>query len=185
VEGCKLNAANLGDSGFIIIRDSKIVLESKPQQIQFSMPYQLGSSSRMAPKTHAQVYRFILNSQDVIVMGSDGLFDNLGIEFITQKVAHFLKNEPDRPTIPKNELEFFPARIQDMLNTTTSFTQFLSVYFAQLAFYRSNDKETDTPYSIASRKDGYDHSGGKPDDITVVVAKLVIETPKIETPKQT
>jgi hypothetical protein len=38
-----LQAANLGDSGFLVIRDSKVVFRSPPQQHDFNFPFQLGS----------------------------------------------------------------------------------------------------------------------------------------------
>jgi len=38
----RLEAANLGDSGYMIVRDGKIAVRSKEQQHDFNFPYQLG-----------------------------------------------------------------------------------------------------------------------------------------------
>jgi protein phosphatase PTC7 len=37
-----LQAANLGDSGFLVVRDNKVVFRSPPQQHDFNFPFQLG-----------------------------------------------------------------------------------------------------------------------------------------------
>ena len=42
LEGNMLHAANLGDSGFMVIRGDSIVFKSRTQQHSFNFPYQLG-----------------------------------------------------------------------------------------------------------------------------------------------
>jgi len=39
-----LNAINLGDSGFIVIRDGSVIFKSPIQQRGFNFPYQLARS---------------------------------------------------------------------------------------------------------------------------------------------
>ena len=41
LEGTKMYAANLGDSGFIVIRDGKKVFATEPLQHFFDCPYQV------------------------------------------------------------------------------------------------------------------------------------------------
>ena len=78
--------ANLGDSGFMIIRDGEMVFKTDEQQHGFNFPYQLGMVEGRDGKyyTHgddrpkdAELYSFQLNEGDIIIAGSDGLFDNL------------------------------------------------------------------------------------------------------------
>lgn len=38
-----LHSANLGDSGFMVIRGGKLIFESPSQQHSFNFPYQIGS----------------------------------------------------------------------------------------------------------------------------------------------
>lgn len=47
----KLSAANLGDSGFMIIRSGRTIFKSPPQQHDFNFPYQLGSAGGDPPNT--------------------------------------------------------------------------------------------------------------------------------------
>ncbi len=42
LEGEQLHAANVGDSGFMVIRGSEVVFKSPPQQHSFNFPFQLG-----------------------------------------------------------------------------------------------------------------------------------------------
>ncbi len=76
IEGCTVRAANLGDSGFVIIRRGRIVHRSKTQQHAFNFPYQLGTDSDDLPQ-HADVSSFKVTEGDLIVLASDGLWDNI------------------------------------------------------------------------------------------------------------
>ena len=56
LEDNKLHAANLGDSGFIVIREQKVVFKSPSQQHRFNFPYQLGCPGTMSDlPEHAEV----------------------------------------------------------------------------------------------------------------------------------
>ena len=56
LEGAKLHAANLGDSGFMVIRKNRIVFKSPQQQHQFNFPYQLGGEGTLSDTpAHAEV----------------------------------------------------------------------------------------------------------------------------------
>ena len=41
LEGNQLHVANLGDSGFVVVRDNKVVYKSQPQQQFHNCPFQL------------------------------------------------------------------------------------------------------------------------------------------------
>jgi len=74
--------ANIGDSGFMIIRDGMILIESAEHQHEFNYPFQLGIGKDGKPHKNdrpedAQVYRVQLEKGDIIVMGTDGLLDNV------------------------------------------------------------------------------------------------------------
>ena len=76
------SVANIGDSGFIIIRDGAILIESSEHQHHFNYPYQLGIGMDGLPHGQdrpkdAEVYQLKLEEGDVVVMGTDGLLDNL------------------------------------------------------------------------------------------------------------
>eukprot|EP00239_Pterosperma_sp_CCMP1384_P008813 CAMPEP_0197863642 /NCGR_PEP_ID=MMETSP1438-20131217/41264_1 /TAXON_ID=1461541 /ORGANISM="Pterosperma sp., Strain CCMP1384" /LENGTH=391 /DNA_ID=CAMNT_0043481615 /DNA_START=517 /DNA_END=1692 /DNA_ORIENTATION=- len=75
-----LTVANIGDSGFRVIREGKIIVESAAQQHFFDCPYQLCDMTRGDPSdsaADAQVYEVDLQEGDLVVAGTDGLFDNV------------------------------------------------------------------------------------------------------------
>ena len=47
LEGDTLHAANLGDSGFMVVRRNKVHYKSRSQQHQLNFPFQLGRGGRM------------------------------------------------------------------------------------------------------------------------------------------
>ena len=78
----RLTVANLGDSAILVIRDGSVLLRSKEQTHRFNCPYQLslptpGYGSITDSPTLADEYEISVKPGDIIVTGSDGLFDNL------------------------------------------------------------------------------------------------------------
>ncbi|SPQ18763.1 f48431dc-51af-4a8e-a3a6-4a0a62f084c3 [Thermothielavioides terrestris] len=86
-----LEVANLGDSGFILLRLNGVHAFSEPQTHAFNTPYQLsvvppsmllraatfGGARLMDQPRDAEVTRHRLRHGDVLVFASDGLWDNL------------------------------------------------------------------------------------------------------------
>ncbi len=86
-----LEVANLGDSGYILLRLNGVHAASEPQTHAFNTPFQLsvvppsmllraaafGGAQLMDQPRDAEVTRLALRHGDVIVFASDGLWDNL------------------------------------------------------------------------------------------------------------
>ncbi|KAK6234561.1 hypothetical protein SCA6_009898 [Theobroma cacao] len=72
-----MKVANVGDCGLRVIRKGQIIFSTSPQEHYFDCPYQL--SSELVGQTYldAVVSSVELVEGDTIIMGSDGLFDNL------------------------------------------------------------------------------------------------------------
>ena len=85
-----LNSYVLGDSGFMIIRNNRIVYRSKDLLHGFNFPYQLAFMSDHSNSPYDGFIRpFKLRVNDVIIIGSDGLFDNL----YDEAILYYVKNE--------------------------------------------------------------------------------------------
>jgi len=145
----ELKVANLGDSGALLVKGSSgaCVLESKAQQHRFNCPFQLmvapeGFGGGDHPST-ADVYTARVEAGDLLVLATDGLLDNVSPEQAAAVAAAMRSSEPG----------------------------LIAERLLALARRRAQGWE-DTPFSIAARKHGFHHLGGKPDDITVVVAKV-------------
>lgn len=137
----KLIAANLGDSGFLVIRDGEVIFRTKEQQHAFNFPYQLGTQSTNKP-CHADIINFPLEGDEIVVMGTDGLLDNL-----------------------------FNEQIASMTRETKEI-QILANNIALEAHKIAGDKTASTPFSVGAQKVGFNYQGGKMDDITVVVINV-------------
>ncbi|PUZ76693.1 LOW QUALITY PROTEIN: hypothetical protein GQ55_1G311200 [Panicum hallii var. hallii] len=70
LDGATLKWACVGDSAFAVLRGGRIVRRSKPQQHHFNCPYQLSAND-------ADVGGMPVMDGDVVVIGTDGLFDNV------------------------------------------------------------------------------------------------------------
>lgn len=140
--GTKLTAANLGDSGFMVIRDKEVFYRSEEMQHFFNFPYQLGTG-HTTTAYDSQVISLDLQDGDVIVAGTDALFDNLFDEEIVEIVKNASPNE-------------------NIANT-----------LAMAAFNRGYTSHTSPFMKVAHRLGLIDTDrGGKPDDITVLVSRI-------------
>jgi len=136
----------LGDSGFFILRKDEVIFKSPPQQYQFNFPYQIGYDTTMN-NTPEQAEDFCVTVQpgDVIVTGTDGLWDNLFIKECVQLVRKCL------------DQGMTPAECSHKV--------------AQVAQAKSLDERCTTPFQRGARENGYAYyGGGKPDDVTVIVS---------------
>jgi protein phosphatase PTC7 len=76
LRGATLEWACVGDSAFAVLRGGRVVHRSAPQQHSFNCPYQLSAAGgdRLAD---ADVGEVPVADGDVVVVGTDGLFDNV------------------------------------------------------------------------------------------------------------
>ncbi|KAK3336557.1 protein serine/threonine phosphatase 2C [Cercophora scortea] len=98
--------ANLGDSGFILLRANGVHASSEPQTHAFNTPFQLsvvppsmllraaafGGAQLMDQPRDAEVTRHALRHGDVLVFASDGLWDNLFSQDILRIVNRTMAN---------------------------------------------------------------------------------------------
>lgn len=91
---CK-QVANLGDCGVKLLRGGRVVGATAVQEHAFNMPYQIADPDSF-PETDmaadAQLYSFPVQPGDVIVMASDGLWDNLWDEQVREVLLTFVLN---------------------------------------------------------------------------------------------
>ncbi|XP_055834613.1 probable protein phosphatase 2C 55 isoform X1 [Solanum dulcamara] len=149
-----LHAINLGDSGFMVVRNGSTVVRSHVQQHDFNFTYQLESGSAGDSPSSGEVFKITVAAGDVIIAGTDGLFDNLYSSDITAVVVH-----ATRANLPP---------------------QVAAQKIAALARQRALDKNRQTPFSTAAQEAGFRYYGGKLDDVTVVVSYITSD--KNETP---
>ncbi|KAG1368738.1 putative protein phosphatase 2C 55 [Cocos nucifera] len=124
-----IHAVNLGDSGFIVVRDGCTIFRSPVQQHDFNFTYQLESGNGSDLPSSAQVFNFPVAPGDVIIAGTDGLFDNLYSNEVTAVVVHAVRAGLG-PQVTAQKI-------------------------AALARQRAQDKNRQTPFSAAAQDAGY------------------------------
>uniref|UniRef100_A0A803L3T0 Protein phosphatase n=1 Tax=Chenopodium quinoa TaxID=63459 RepID=A0A803L3T0_CHEQI len=82
-----LKIANVGDCGLRVIRKGQIMFSTCTQEHYFDCPYQLSSETSGQTYLDAMVSSVKLEEGDIVVMGSDGLFDNVYDREIASTVA--------------------------------------------------------------------------------------------------
>lgn len=89
-EQSAISAANLGDSGFVVIRNGTVVFQTPPQLHFFDCPYQMGAYPEHVDATNypsdADTFTFNVMAGDIIVLGTDGLWDNCTLEEVAQMI---------------------------------------------------------------------------------------------------
>jgi len=169
--------ANLGDSGFMVLRKSlsegglpvmQEVLRSSEQQHSFNFPYQLirlppalakrvPAGKKWDSSKDSQIYEADLRVGDLILVYTDGLVDNLHQQEILDIVNGALSSElSEGGDCKAGQPVLAPGAIAESL--------------ALEAQKRSLDAEAEVPFSATARLHGVPSEGGKQDDITVVAA---------------
>ena len=99
----QLLTANLGDSGFLHLRKNGLdlvsIFRSQEQQHSFNFPYQVGTGGDDPAKAESKTHEVCHN--DILVLGTDGLFDNLFDVRIIELIKPFVRSTDDLldPTI--------------------------------------------------------------------------------------
>ena len=101
-------------------------------------------------QSHIQVFTIPVAPGDVVVVGTDGLFDNLYNEEVAEIV-----------------LDAVRAGLEPLVTAQR---------IAVLARQRALDRNRQTPFSTAAQEAGFRYYGGKLDDITVVVSYITGST---------
>ncbi|XP_047991144.1 protein phosphatase PTC7 homolog [Leguminivora glycinivorella] len=153
-----MRAANIGDSGYMVVRGGRVVHRSHEQQHYFNTPYQLS----LPPPGHdrnvlsdspesADTSEFPVECGDVILVATDGVFDNVPEPVLLAEMRRAKTLAGDSP------------RLQAVANS-----------IAWMARNLSFDGCYMSPFAKSARQNGIDAIGGKPDDITVLLAIVAL-----------
>ncbi|XP_050311420.1 protein phosphatase PTC7 homolog [Anthonomus grandis grandis] len=156
-ENSTLYTANIGDSGFMVVRRGRVIRRSEEQQHYFNTPFQL---SLPPPGYRADVLsdrpesassdNIRVEDGDVILVATDGVFDNLPQNIILNELI-------------KCQGERCASRLQMVANS-----------IAWMARSLSFDESFVSPFAERAFANGINTIGGKPDDITVILATVAI-----------
>ena len=157
-----LSMAHIGDSGIILYsgEDGSIRWRSTPQQTGFNCPLQLDALRGQTVQESlrgTEIKEITVRSKDVVVLGTDGLFDNV----FDDKIGALVKKALDDSKRSTDRSGFINcSRLAEDIAPEAGATY-------------SNKQTVDTPwFREASLFYGSNVQITKPDDVTVVVAQL-------------
>lgn len=140
-----LRVLNIGDSVCLVVRGDKVVARTKEIVHFFDCPYQLSEDSPDRAQDGTRL-NFEVLPGDVVVLGSDGVFDNLDDTRIIETIA----SSPERASV-------IARRIADLSRKI------------------SLDDNAVTPYAKLAKRNGFEDfqsgRGGKLDDVSCVVVR--------------
>eukprot|EP01017_Pseudomicrothorax_dubius_P022814 TRINITY_DN24620_c0_g1_i1.p1 TRINITY_DN24620_c0_g1~~TRINITY_DN24620_c0_g1_i1.p1 ORF type:complete len:292 (-),score=54.04 TRINITY_DN24620_c0_g1_i1:109-984(-) len=150
-----LRTSYIGDSGYLILRKEgegndalRVLFQSEEHCRSFNFPYQIGTNSD--PPNMSLTFSHEIKDNDLLVVASDGLWDNLEGDQILEVVKPLLdKANPDEWSMKE-----------------------VAHQIAQKAYTLSLDSSYESPFTKRARKYRLRWLGGKSDDITVVAAQV-------------
>ncbi|GAB4813840.1 hypothetical protein N2152v2_000886 [Parachlorella kessleri] len=163
--GAMLKLVSLGDcSAAVIRRGAGIVFKAETQEHQFNMPFQMASLKFLPGSDHpdqARQYEVAVQDGDVVVLGSDGLFDNLWEDDLVALVQARLEDLTAAPDAAA--LQAAAQQLAEQLALQAHSLAQDPTYVSPFAVER-HERAT-SPFVRALSKP----AGGKLDDVTVVV----------------
>lgn len=189
-----VEVANLGDSGYLLLRPSQVAYKSNPQTHAFNTPYQL---SKLTPRMRAQnaifgnsaaisempkdadITTHALKHGDVMVFATDGVWDNLSpmdtlniISPLMEKGGYWVGKEEggvnSEALRPRNNEDTAVKKV-DSLPADLAYAVMRAAKLAGL------DTRRDGPFAreVHRHYPGENWHGGKHDDIAVIVCVAI------------
>ncbi|KAH9959342.1 phosphatase 2C-like domain-containing protein [Russula dissimulans] len=170
-----IRIAHLGDCMGILVRGDDIVWRSEEMWWAFNTPLQLGPTSSTLPSA-AQVVTLPVHADDILVLASDGLSDNLWDEEVLDEVVRFRRTFLASPLangsqLPRRTLagmlsEALCSRARKVSQRRSKMTSTAESLPTLL------EADDEIPFGRRACEEGRLFSGGKPDDISVLVAVI-------------
>lgn len=187
----QLSYSNLGDCGLMVLRhidsetagymrdrnvprhlrnnDLRIAYLSQQQLRSFNLPYQLGYSNipehpgAFETPMDADTASIPVLPGDIVLLGTDGLFDNLDLNEIVAEISAW-----ENKYIKSNgiDLSLPHPKAEEYLNL-------LAKDLCLKARTLSIDTKRDSPFALLAKENDIFWGGGMPDDTSVVVARVV------------
>lgn len=155
LSGEYLKMISIGDSKIYIIRDGQIIKTNEEQMVSELCPQQIGTQTlNELPSEMAWVDSIKLKADDIIVMCSDGISDNLYEHEIVDFVDEHVYNK-------KQKLKTVASKL---------LIKAKEVAFDDYAYTPYNEKVNHLPEVKYGKKS---ITGGKLDDMTLAIARVV------------
>ncbi|CAI9103997.1 OLC1v1002599C1 [Oldenlandia corymbosa var. corymbosa] len=148
-DGQALHVVNIGDSGFLVLRNGNVYKKSSPMSHEFNFPLQIQRGDD--PSKLLEGYKIELDEGDIVVLATDGIFDNL----YEKEIAAIVTSSLEAGTGVQETAELLATKAQEVGRSASG---------------RS-------PFADAAQAAGYvGYTGGKLDDVAVIVSLVQKQT---------
>lgn len=145
----ELRLANIGDCCCSIIRGKEYIFRLQEQQHSFNYPFQMGTNSQDTPRKDGQRFNIKIQKDDIIILSSDGLVDNLFDEDILEEVLKY------------DDLKLGEANQAERISKALC---------SRAKAVSEDQRAVTSPFQQRANEEGIHFVGGKHDDISVLVA---------------
>lgn len=148
----KLKIANIGDCRLLLIRNGICIYRTLEQVHSFNFPFQLGTGSKDSP-ADAFYDEISIQEGDIVILGTDGLFDNVfdeDIIGITHSICSRKRGLCD------------PLKLSSAL-------------LKKAREVAEDSRKAYSPFQEKAIQEGLYYQGGKMDDITIVVGVVTLQ----------
>ncbi|KAF3902210.1 hypothetical protein ABW21_db0208486 [Orbilia brochopaga] len=202
LNGNRLHVVNIGDSHCLVLRPSHVpppgsdedpsfLLRTVEQWHYFDCPRQLGTDSPDTPLGNAVVSSVEVENGDIVILATDGLLDNLWEEEVVSiilRTIHMATDEWDTGEIGKM-MQKQGKRLEEGVNV--AFREYLAgvdigdeddggemmtsiaAELVKAAKVVATDPYAESPWMERAVEEGKSAQGGKLDDISVVIGRVV------------
>jgi protein phosphatase PTC7 len=147
-----LHVCNVGDSALSVLRGYRSIFQTKDTVFGFNFPYQLGSRGQVLP-IHGSYDVVEIRIGDVLLLGTDGLWDNVWMGKIEEEIAAAGRAGVDAAALAKR----------------------IAANLSELAHANGKDRTFFSPFAQEAARAGFRHLGGKLDDVTVLASIVVAD----------
>jgi protein phosphatase PTC7 len=186
----RMLVANLGDSGFVQLRLGTVHHYSNPQTHAFNTPFQISITPpeilRQAAlplndrPDRADLADHVLRHGDVLVLATDGVWDNLDAQEILRIVTKEMTSAGawDRTQQGYVVIDNIVLLVEPKDGSERSLQNRIAATIVGEAKSASLDRKRDGPFAKAWKREAYldPYHGGKADDICVLVVIPVDRT---------
>lgn len=160
MSGNLLKMISIGDSKIYVVRDGTIIKTNEEQMVDLLCPQQVGTQTlSVMPSQLAWVDEVELKADDIVVMCSDGILDNL----YEWEILHYLDEY----------MNFKKDNVRTVANKILKHCK--DVAFDDNAYTPYNERINKLP----EKRFGRNYSlGGKLDDMSLLIAKVVVNDKK-------
>lgn len=181
MDGTQLVGINVGDSGLVVIRDAAIVYRTTEQQHYFNCPFQIGTDSLDTVEVGGPI-DVPLQHGDWIIMGTDGLWDNV----FSSTIVEIVTSNQSAPEAADKSASSKQSGVTDSASDGGSAAsdcsassgvaedaQAIAQKLAEFAVKVANDERGTSPFAVNAQNAGHLFLGGKVDDITIIAALVI------------